>query len=145
MTSGLCVHAVRVHMHPPRHANTHMQRRALAKMFEIPDLWLLLDPSGHQMSAVCSDTEVLSGRTDTALTMAFGIFPRCLSFGLSLLGPVAGSLRVIEGFSYTTTARRKDQAVLWLSDWTLSLSRLWVPSLSPHKKTNGKIDRGLED
>lgn len=68
------------------------------------------------MPAVCSDTEVLSGRTDMALTMAFGTFPRGLSFGLSLLGHVAGLLRVIEGFSYTTTARRKDQAVLWLSD-----------------------------
>lgn len=36
-------------------------------MFEIPGLWLLFDLRVHQMSAVCSDTEVLSGRTDNGL------------------------------------------------------------------------------
>lgn len=68
-----------VHMHPHRHANTHLQRRSLVKMFEIPNLWFLLDPSVHQ-------TNTCLWIINIALTMSSGVFLRCLSFGLDRSG-----------------------------------------------------------
>lgn len=48
-------------------------------MFEIPNLWFLLDPSVHQ-------TNTCLWIINIALTMSSGVFLRCLSFGLGRLG-----------------------------------------------------------